>query len=104
VGTAATERRVLRFDYDGGTGEVLRAPGAPEDAAFRAPRRAEPHHLATWGGRWYVVAWDLDRDDWRTFRVDRMVPREGTGARFSPRALPAPDVATFVVERFATTS
>src|SRR6478735_2078887 len=104
VGTAATERRVLRFDYDGGTGEVLRAPGAPEGAGFRAPRRAEPHHLATWGGRWYVVAWDLDRDDWRTFRVDRIVPREGTGARFSPRALPAPDVATFVVERFATTS
>ncbi len=33
-----------------------------------------------------------------------MVPREGTGPRFAPRALPAPDVATFVVERFATTS
>ncbi|KAJ8144099.1 hypothetical protein OY671_002774, partial [Metschnikowia pulcherrima] len=104
VGTAATERRVLRFDYDGGTGEVSRAPGAPEGAGFRAPRRAEPHHLATWGGRWYLVAWDLDREDWRTFRVDRMVPREGTGARFAPRASPAPDVATFVAERFATTS
>lgn len=104
VGTAASERRVLRFDYDGGTGEVLRAPGDPEGAGFRAPRRAEPHHLATWGGRWYLVAWDLDREDWRTFRVDRMVPREGAGARFAPRALPAPDVATFVVERFATTS
>ena len=28
----------------------------------------EPHHLVTWKGRWYLVAWDLDRDDWRTFR------------------------------------
>jgi len=98
VGTAVNERRVLRFDYEGGSGEVLRAPAGQE---FRAPRRVEPHHLVTWGGRWYLVAWDLDREDWRTFRADRMTPRTGVGARFERRDLPAPDVATFVAERFA---
>jgi predicted DNA-binding transcriptional regulator YafY len=60
----------------------------------------EPHHVVTWGGRWYLVAWDLDRADWRTFRVDRMSPKTPTGPRFAPRELPAPDVATFIAERF----
>jgi predicted DNA-binding transcriptional regulator YafY len=101
VGTATSDRRVLRFDYDGGTGEVLRAPGGGADEGFRAPRRVEPHHVATWGGRWYLVAWDLERDDWRTFRIDRMAPRDGVGVRFERRALPAADVATFIAERFA---
>ncbi|QJW35777.1 helix-turn-helix transcriptional regulator [Cellulosimicrobium protaetiae] len=101
VGTATSDRRVLRFDYDGGTGEVLRAAGSEAGEGFRAPRRVEPHHVVTWGGRWYLVAWDLDRDDWRTFRVDRMTPRDGAGARFERRALPVRDVATFVAERFA---
>ena len=64
----------------------------------RGSRRAEvePHHLVTWGGRWYLVAWDLDRKDWRTFRVDRMTPKTPTGPRFTPRELPAPDVATYI--------
>ena len=59
----------------------------------RLPRRAEAHHLVTWGGRWYLVGYDLERDDWRTFRVDRMTPKTRTGPRFAPRELPAPDVA-----------
>jgi predicted DNA-binding transcriptional regulator YafY len=46
------------------------------------------------------VAWDLDRDDWRTFRVDRMTPRTPTGPRFTPRQLPAPDVASYIAARF----
>lgn len=80
---------VLRFDYT--------APGATD--AQR--RRAEPHHLATWGGRWYLVAWDLDRDDWRTFRVDRLTPKIPTGPRFTTRDLPGGvDVATFLASRF----
>jgi predicted DNA-binding transcriptional regulator YafY len=62
------------------------------------PRRAEPHHLVTWGGRWYLVAWDLEREDWRTFRVDRISPRTPTGPRFTPRELG--DVAAFVTSRF----
>ncbi|MBD5786203.1 YafY family transcriptional regulator [Cellulosimicrobium terreum] len=101
VGAAAREHRVLRFDYDGGSGQVLRNPTDPGAPGFRPPRRAEPHHLVTWGGRWYLVAWDLERDDWRTFRVDRMRPRTGEGPRFAPRSLPAPDVATYVARSFA---
>src|SRR5918998_608293 len=69
-------------------------------AAIASTRRAEPYHLVTWGGRWYLVAYDLEREDWRTFRVDRMTPRTPTGPRFSPRELPSRDVATFIAERF----
>lgn len=95
VGEAIRARAVLRFDYDGGT-----ASGA--DGDVRPPRRAEAHHLVTWRGRWYLVGYDLDRADWRTYRVDRMTPRTPLGARFAPRELPAPDVATFVADRFST--
>lgn len=94
VGTAVRAREVLRFDYP--------AAGPPPDAP-RPPRRVEPHHLVTWGGRWYLIAWDLERDDWRTFRVDRMRPWSPTGPRFTPRPLPAPDVATYIAERFEST-
>ncbi|RSN26253.1 transcriptional regulator [Amycolatopsis sp. WAC 01416] len=86
LGTAVHAREILRFDY------------------ADAPRRVEPHHLVTWHGRWYLVAWDLDRADWRTFRADRISPRTPTGPRFTPRELPAPDVATFVASRFRGSS
>lgn len=86
---------VLRFDY---------APAAPpegfNDRAGSPPRRVQPHHLVTWGGRWYLVAWDLDREDWRTFRADRITPRTPTGPRFTPRELPGGEVAAFVASRF----
>lgn len=94
VGTAVRAREVLRFDYAGAAG------GAPDPTALVPPRRAEPHHLVTWGGRWYLVGWDLDRADWRTYRVDRMTPRIPTGPRFAPRDLPGGDVGAFVAERF----
>jgi predicted DNA-binding transcriptional regulator YafY len=90
IGTAVRAREILRFDYD--------APGATEE--WVPPRKAEPHHLVTWGGRWYLVGWDLDRNDWRTFRVDRMTPKTPTGPRFTPRELPAPDVATYIAAKF----
>ena len=106
LGTAVRAREVVRFDYASpgqGTEDTDAAGGGPAHAVSPAPpRRAEPHHLVTWGGRWYLVAWDLDRADWRTFRVDRMDPRTMTGPRFTPRPLPAPDVATFIAERFAS--
>jgi len=91
IGSAVRAREVLRFDYA--------SPGA-EDGEWVPPRRVEPHHLVTWGGRWYLVGWDLERNDWRTFRVDRMLPKTPTGPRFTPRELPAPDVATYISSRF----
>jgi WYL domain len=51
----------------------------------RSVRVTEPHQLVTWGRRWSVVAWDLERRDWRTFRADRMRPRVPTGPRSAPR-------------------
>ncbi|MFC7480583.1 helix-turn-helix transcriptional regulator [Luedemannella flava] len=88
LSAAVHARETLRFDYAGAD------PAAP-------PRRTQPHHLVTWGGRWYLVAWDLDRDDWRTFRVDRISPRVPTGPRFTPRDLPGGDVAAFIAHRFS---
>jgi predicted DNA-binding transcriptional regulator YafY len=81
---ACRDHERLRFDYGShdGTGTV---------------RAVEPHRLVTWGRRWYLVAWDVERDDWRTFRVDRIEPRTPTGPRFAPRELPeGGDVAAFV--------
>jgi predicted DNA-binding transcriptional regulator YafY len=59
-------------------------------------RLIEPHRLVAMGRRWYLVAWDMDRHDWRTFRVDRLASVASTGARFRPRELPAQDAAAFV--------
>ncbi|MGH3565636.1 MAG: helix-turn-helix transcriptional regulator [Pseudonocardia sp.] len=114
LGSAVRAREILRFDYarsvGGARSDTARsATGArsataqaaePQAAEQPRPRRVEPHHLVTWGGRWYLVAWDLERVDWRTFRVDRMTPRTPTGPRFTPRTLPAPDVASYIAERF----
>ena len=92
VGTAAYTREVLRFDYRGGAVGADTTPGPP--------RRAEPHHLVTRGGRWYLLAWDLDRGDWRTFRLDRMSLRTPNGPRFAPRDVPGGDVAAFMTSKF----
>ena len=56
----------------------------------------EPHRLVLLGRRWYLVAYDLDRHDWRSFRLDRLAAPQGTGARFRPRPLPSADAAAFV--------
>jgi predicted DNA-binding transcriptional regulator YafY len=85
LSAAVRDREELSLDYAGA------APGR---------RRVLPHHLVTRGGRWYLVAWDLDRDDWRVFRADRITPRVPTGPRFAPRELPGGDVAAFVAARF----
>ncbi len=86
VSEAIRRCEVLRFDY----GDVADGPA----------RRTEARHLVRRHSRWYVVGWDLDRDDWRTYRLDRMRLRTPHGPRFTPRTLPAPDVATFVAARF----
>jgi predicted DNA-binding transcriptional regulator YafY len=95
LSAAVHAREVLRFDYSAASGT-----DGGDDPAASPPRRVQPHHLVTWGGRWYLVAWDLDRDDWRVFRVDRISPRTPTGPRFTPRELPGGSVATFVNNRF----
>lgn len=59
-------------------------------------RWVEPHRLVTLGRRWYLVAYDRDRQDWRSFRVDRISDPRTTGQRFRPRDLPAEDALTFV--------
>lgn len=91
LSAAARAREVLRFDYAG--------RGASGDAEA-APRRVEPHHLVTSHGRWYLVAWDLERDDWRTFRADRITVRTPNGPRFSPRAIPGGSVTDYLSARF----
>jgi predicted DNA-binding transcriptional regulator YafY len=84
---ACRDHDTLRFDYETHQGTASR-------------RKAEPYRLANWGRRWYLVAYDLDRNDWRTFRVDRMSPpRQPTGPRFTPRALPQEDLAAYVAGR-----
>ena len=92
LSTAARASEVLRFDY---------ASRRLDDASEPAPpRRVEPHHLVTSHGRWYLIAWDLERDDWRIFRADRITPRTPTGPRFSPREIPGGDVTEYVSARF----
>jgi len=63
-----------------------------------AVRRVEPYRLVRAGRYWYLLAYDLDRDDWRTFRVDRVARPIQPGARFTPRPEPAGDTATYVSE------
>ncbi len=86
-------KEVLRFDY---------APRGDEvgDEPSRLPRRVEPHHIVTARGNWYLVAWDLEREDWRLFSADRVTPRTPTGPRFTPRSVPGGDVNAFVSARF----
>lgn len=62
-------------------------------------RRVEPHRLVSLGRRWYLVGFDLDRDDWRTYRVDRVAELDGTGHRNTPRE--TPDAAAQVTEGVA---
>ena len=65
------------------------------DGAHTA-RRVEPRQLVSVGRRWYLVAYDLDRGAWRSFRLDRMSSTSGTGTRFRQRELPGDDAAAFV--------
>ncbi|WP_066367080.1 helix-turn-helix transcriptional regulator [Herbidospora mongoliensis] len=83
IAAAVRDHERLRFDYQvrDGTSGV---------------REVEPHRLVHTGRRWYLLAWDVTRADWRTFRVDRVRPRVPNGPRFVPREPPA-DAATQVM-------
>jgi predicted DNA-binding transcriptional regulator YafY len=65
-------------------------------------REVEPHSLVNLGRRWYLLAWDRRREDWRTFRVDRLTRAAATGVRHSPRELPAKDAAEYVARSIAS--
>jgi hypothetical protein len=82
---ACRDHEEVGFDYRRRAGEDSR-------------RRVRPHGLASLDRRWYLVGWDVRRDDWRTFRVDRLRSPTLLGARFEPRPLPAVDVAHFVAD------
>ncbi|MER5439800.1 YafY family protein [Streptomyces sp. NPDC002790] len=83
IASAAAGSERLRFGY--------RARDTSESR-----RLVEPHRLVSTGRRWYLVAYDIDRDDWRTFRVDRIADPFATGARFAPREVPEGDAAEYV--------
>jgi predicted DNA-binding transcriptional regulator YafY len=83
IAQACRETQRLAFGY-------TPAGGAPAD------RLVEPHRLVSLGRRWYLVAYDPARGDWRSFRLDRLISPRPTGARFAPRRLPADDAAAFV--------
>jgi predicted DNA-binding transcriptional regulator YafY len=80
---ACRDRALLRFGYADRRGEPSR-------------RRVEPSRIVNVGQRWYLVAWDTDRSDWRTFRVDRIATEVSPGARFSPRALSDAEVEALI--------
>jgi predicted DNA-binding transcriptional regulator YafY len=84
ITAAARDHERLRFDYADHSGAA-------------SHREVEPYRLVNRGRRWYLVAYDLDRNAWRTFRVDRLTPKIPTGPRFTPRELPAEDLGVFVV-------
>jgi predicted DNA-binding transcriptional regulator YafY len=78
IASACRDREGLRFDYLAHSGAATR-------------RSVEPYRLVHSQLRWYLLSWDLEREDWRTFRVDRMTLRTPNGARFTPRELPSDD-------------
>lgn len=80
---ACSDEERLRFTYTAQGGE-------------RTSRHVEPYRLVSLGRRWYLAAYDLGRQDWRSFRLDRLENPRSTGMRFRPRELPATDAATFV--------
>ena len=66
-------------------------------------RNVEPMRLAHTGRRWYLVAWDQDREDWRTFRVDRVQQVAATGSQFVPRKFPG-DIVAYVSQSIMYTA
>ncbi|MFD8215378.1 helix-turn-helix transcriptional regulator [Streptomyces sp. NPDC059697] len=89
LANACRDGERLRFEYRDHGGSPTR-------------RTVEPHRLVCTEHRWYLVAWDVDRDDWRTFRADRITPRPPHGPRFTPRTPPAEDLAAYVSKGVST--
>ncbi|MDT0381862.1 YafY family protein [Streptomyces sp. DSM 42041] len=86
---ACRDHQVLRFSYRAHDGEESR-------------RVVEPYRLVSTARRWYLVGWDRDRGDWRTYRADRLTPKPPHGPGFTPRTPPAEDLAAWVSEGVST--
>lgn len=91
IADACRRQERLRFDYTDHTGRT-------------SVRDTEPDSLVNFSRHWYLVAWDVGRKDWRSFRVDRLYPRIPTGPRFTPRPLPDGDAATYLSRRLSSAS
>jgi predicted DNA-binding transcriptional regulator YafY len=83
IAAACRDHGQLAFEYQGRDG-------------IATTRRHEPHRLVYTGQRWYLLGWDRDREDWRTFRADRIRPPVYVGSRFTPREPPAEVVGRVV--------
>jgi predicted DNA-binding transcriptional regulator YafY len=83
IAGACRDSECLRFGYRSRDGTDSR-------------REVEPHSVVNLGRRWYLVAWDRRREDWRTFRVDRLTRPASSGVRFTGRRLPAKDAVAYV--------
>lgn len=81
---ACRDRERVRFTYTSASGEVTR-------------RRVEPYAVAPADQHWYLLCWDIDKDDWRTFRVDRLDGVEHTRVLFSARDLTTEQVEEFIL-------
>jgi len=81
---ACRDHERVRFTYTAASGEITR-------------RRVEPHALAPADRHWYLLCWDVERDDWRTFRVDRLSDVEHTRALFAPHPLTPEQIEEFIV-------
>lgn len=98
IGRAIRAREELRFDYRpvGSNADA----DADADAVPAPPRQVQPHHLLARAGRWYLIAWNARRSDWRIYRADRISPRIPNGPRFEPRPVPGGDAAAYLAARF----
>lgn len=88
IAMACRDRIALSLDYSGLGGSTRSCT-------------VEPHELITWGSRWYLAAWEIERHDWAAFPVDRIRVRGHTGTRFSTRPLPAGGAAAHVARSVA---
>lgn len=90
IAQACRDAEEARFEYRRRDGE-------------EASRLTQPHHVVAVGRRWYLLAWDVRREDWRTFRLDRMTDVRPAGARFARRKVPGGDPTAFVAASIRAT-
>ncbi|MCG8922802.1 YafY family protein [Lentzea sp. CC55] len=89
IAAACRDHQQLRFTY-------ASTHGGP------SKRLVEPQGLVHTGRRWYLVAWEVSKEDWRTFRVDRVEGEPALAARFTPREPPARSLGEFVSRQISS--